>query len=158
LVWPRRAEKEEIIMSTYINFFVKDKNSETFIPLGEYSRNSIYFRMFEAYAPWEKVKKIDNNRLDMAKKECAEAIEHLINEKDKITEKKYFVSKLKLPLNEILEEYNELVDEYDTLEEERKSYTAALYKLLTFEDVNSYEDNELYVGIECYEPTKEDIE
>ena len=144
-------------MSTYVNFFVKDKNSETFIPLGEFSRNSIYFKLFEGYAPWETVKKIDNNRLDMAKKECAEEIEHLINEKDKIAEKKYFVSNLKLPLDEILEKYNELVDEYDALEEERKSYTAALYKLLTFEDINFYEDNELYVGIECYEPTVDDI-
>lgn len=144
-------------MSTYVNFFVKDKNSETFIPLGEYSRNSIYFKIFEGYAPWEKVTKIDNNKLNTAKEQCAEAIEHFINEKDKIGEKKYFISSLKLPLDEILEKYNELVDEYDALEEERKSYTAALYKLLTFEDINSYEDNELYVGIECYEPTVDDI-
>lgn len=144
-------------MSTYINFFVKDKNSETFIPLGEYSRNSIYFKLFEDYAPWETVTKIDNNRLDITKKQCVEEIEYLIDEKDKIAEKKHFVSNLKLPLNEILEKYNELVDEYDALEEERKSYTAALYKLLTFEDINSYEDNELYVGMECYEPTIDDI-
>lgn len=145
-------------MSTYVNFFVKDKNSETFIPLGEFSRNSVYFRMFEDYAPWEKVKIIDSHKLDIAKKQCAEAIEHFINEKDKIAEKKRFVSSLILSLDEILAAYNELVDEYDALEEERKSYTAALYKFLTFEDINSYEDNELYVGIECYEPTIDDID
>lgn len=144
-------------MSTYVNFFVKDKNSETFIPLGEYSRNSIYFKLFESYAPYENVRKIDNSMLNRAKEQCTEEIESVINERNKIDELKRFISSLERPLNEILEKYNELIKECDALEEERKSYTAAIYRLLTFEDINSYEDNELYVGIECYEPTIDDI-
>ena len=145
-------------MSTYVNFFVKDKNSETFIPLGEYSRNSIYFKIFEGYAPYECVRKIDNSILNKAKEQCAEEIESVIDERNKIDELKRFISSsIKRPLDEILEKYSELVDECDALEEERKSYTAALYRLLTFEDIMSYEDNELYVGIECYEPTVDDI-
>lgn len=144
-------------MSTYVNFFVKDKNSETFIPLGEYSRNSIYFKIFEGYAPYENVRKIDNSMLNRAKEQCTEEIESVINERNKIDELKRFISSLERPLNEILEKYDELIKECDALEEERKSYTAALYRLLTFEDIMSYEDNELYVGIECYEPTIDDI-
>jgi len=144
-------------MSTYVNFFVKDKNSETFIPLGEYSRNSIYFKIFEGYAPYECVRKIDYSMLNKAKERCTEEIESLINERNKIDELKRFISSLERPLDEILEKYDELIKECDALEEERKSYTAALYRLLTFEDIMSYADNELYVGIECYEPTVDDI-
>ncbi len=89
-------------------FFVKDKNSETFIPLGEFSYNSIYFRLFEGHAPQETIAKVNYETLQSIITTCREKIKELKDKKKEFLKRKTFLFKLQAPVARVMEEYDKM--------------------------------------------------
>lgn len=152
-------------MSAYINFFIR--RGDDFIPLSDYSRNSIIYRIANNYAMWEKVSPLSKA-----------GIEQMINEAERqqrayqesIAETKTRIAQLKdlsCTWNEALEyldEYEEAIQEYEQdIKEARYAkhffgFLIDIIETVQYADKKEYDyNNYIYVGIEIGHPTVKDI-
>ena len=142
-------------MSCYIYFFVR--KNDTFVLLDSFSRNSIVFQEFES-APWEKVSKLNLNLIEQAQNSFCGEIKELKNE----------IKKNKGVIKDILkagigqagnEEYvyglQKDIDEYKA---NIALYKRAVYFMSFVKNIAEFDGNEIYYGMECYDPTLEDVE
>lgn len=152
-------------MSVYIDFFIR--RGDDFIPLSDYSRNSIIYRIANSYAMWEKVSPLSKA-----------GIEQMINEAERqqkayqesIAEIKTRIAQLKdlsCTWNEALEyldEYEEAIQEHEQdIKEARYAkhffgFLIDIIETVQYADKKEYDyNNYIYVGIEIGHPTVKDI-
>ncbi len=150
-------------MSAYMNFFVCHGND--FIPLGDFSRNSIiYPTMVDcANVPWEKIIPLTLDNLHAAQtrahKHKTDALGYIDTLKDRIEEVKGFNNSMEEKLEQI-EVYRDEIAEWRQEAEEARYAENYFYFLMDLIeaahddiDANKY----IYAGIEIGRPTIEDI-
>ena len=150
-------------MSAYMDFFVR--HGDDFIPLGDFSRNSIiYPTMIDCVnVPWEKIIPLTLDNLHAAQtrahKRNIDARGYIEILKDRIEEVKGFNNSVEEKLEQI-EEYRDEIAEWRQEAEEARYAENYFYFLMDLIeaahddiDANKY----IYAGIEIGRPTIEDI-
>lgn len=152
-------------MSTYIDFFIR--RGDDFIPLSDYSRNSIIYRIANSYAMWEKVSPLSKASIEQMIKETEQqqraCQESIAETKTKIAQLK----DLSCTWNEALEyldEYEGAIQEYEQdIKEARYAkhffgFLIDIIETVQYADNKEYDyNNYIYVGIEIGQPTVKDI-
>ena len=152
-------------MSMYVNFFIR--RGDDFIPISDYSRNSIIYQLVSDYAEYEKIKPLTIKSLQdliararKRKEEARKTIDHI---KERIKNMRNLAETWDEAL-EYLEDYETAILEY---EEEIKEARYAQHFFNFLEDIidtvrydseSKYNYNEyIYAGIEIGRPNMEDI-
>jgi len=149
-------------MSAYMDFFVR--HGDDFIPLGDFSRNSIiYPTMIDcANVPWEKIIPLTLDDLEAAQarahKRSTNALDYINILKNRIEGVKSFNNSIKEKLEQIEEYKGEIEEWQQEVEEARYAenyfyFLANLIEVARDIDANKY----IYAGIEIGRPTIEDI-
>lgn len=152
-------------MSVYIDFFIR--RGDDFIPLSDYSRNSIIYRIANSYAMWEKVSPLSKAGIEQmiteAERQQRAYQESIVEVKAKIAQLK----DLSCTWNEALEyldEYEEAIQEYEQdIKEARYAkhffgFLIDIIETVQYADKKEYDyNNYIYVGIEIGHPTVKDI-
>ena len=150
-------------MSAYVDFFVR--HGDDFIPLGDFSRNSIvYCIMIDcANVPWEKIIPLTLDNLHAAQtrvhKHSTDALSYIEILKDRIEEVKGCNNSVEAKLEQIEAYRDEIAEWHQEAEEARyaENYFYFLMDLIEAAhddiDANKY----IYAGIEIGQPTIEDI-
>ena len=150
-------------MSVYINFFVR--HGDDFIPLGDFSRNSIVYQTMKdcTNVPWEKIIPLTLDNLQAAQirvhKHSTNALDYINTLKDRIEEVKGFNNSVEEKLEQIEVYRGEIAEWQQEAEEARyaENYFYFLMDLIEAAhddiDANKY----IYAGIEIGRPTIEDI-
>ena len=152
-------------MSTYIDFFIR--RGDEFIPISDYSRNSIIYRIANSYAMWEKVSPLSKAGIEQmiteAERQQRAYQESIIEVKAKIAQLK----DLSCTWNEALEYldgYEEAIQEYEQdIKEARYAkhffgFLIDIIETVQYADKKEYDyNNYIYVGIEIGHPTVKDI-
>ena len=144
-------------MSQYANFYAHKYG--VFISLGSFHAGSIQYDTVHGFAPWEKlnvcseqlIKEFLNNI-----KEEKTSIKERINQ---FTDMIYSVERANNPLEEKIDTIDSL---YESLAEEKELLNEAAEGEAFFNFLSEilYDGNdtvEVLVGIECYNPTEEDV-
>lgn len=151
-------------MSAYAQFFIR--RGDEFIPIGEYSRNSIIYKLVNPYAPWGKIAPLSYDALiDLIN----HAEEHKKNYEQAIQEMKEKMARVKELTDKWEEAISYLEDREESIKEYEEDIAEATYAIHFFgflEDIietirysNKYIfDKYIYVGIEIGYPTVKDIE
>lgn len=150
-------------MSAYINFFVR--HGDDFIPLGDFSRNSIVYPTMKdcADVPWEKIISLTLDNLQAAQtrahKHSTNALDYINTLKDRIEEVKGFNNSVEEKLEQIEVYRGEIAEWQQEAEEARyaENYFYFLMDLIeaAHDDIDA--NNYIYVGIEIGQPTIKDI-
>ena len=149
-------------MSSYIYFYIR-KNDD-FIPIGEYSRSHNIYQNFNEYAPYEAIQVITESTLISIRNS-------LMNDMNKMTQlikenedNKQLIASFNNSVEEKMTEINEINNNIEAAQEEYESLQYTIYYcdfLNDIIDTRKYTDNEenqcIYVGIECYKPSIENI-
>lgn len=145
-------------MSSYLNFFVRSKNSE-FIQIASYSRNHY---IYDAYgAPYEKIALVTLEHLQAAMDDLNNRKE-MLEENIELAEEmiKYICSfpvenstALESKMNAINEQQS-LINEY---KDDIKQVELARFHLSFIYNAIDLEECKIYAGVEISNPTKEDI-
>lgn len=152
-------------MSAYIDFFIR--RGDEFIPISDYSRNSIIYRIANSYAMWEKVSPLSKAGIEQmiteAERQQRAYQESIVEVKAKIAQLK----DLSCTWNEALEyldEYEEAIQEYEQdIKEARYAkhffgFLIDIIETVEYADKKEYDYNDyIYVGIEIGHPTVKDI-
>lgn len=152
-------------MSVYIDFFIR--RGDDFIPLSDYSRNSIIYKIANSYAMWEKVNPLSKAGIEQmiteAERQQRAYQESIVEVKAKIAQLK----DLSCTWNEALEyldEYEEAIQEYEQdIKEARYAkhffgFLIDIIETVEYADKKEYDyNNYIYVGIEIGHPTVKDI-
>ena len=152
-------------MSAYIDFFIR--RGDEFIPLGDYSRNSIIYRIANSYAMWEKVSPLSKAGIEQmiteAERQQRAYQESIVEVKAKIAQLK----DLSCTWNEALEyldDYEEAIQDYEQdIKEARYAkhffgFLIDIIETVQYADKKEYDyNNYIYVGIEIGHPTVKDI-
>lgn len=149
-------------MSAYVDFFVR--HGDDFIPLGDFSRNSIiYFTMVNcANIPWEKIIPLTLDNLHTAQtyiqRHSTNALDYINTLKDRIEEVKGFNNSVEEKLEQI-EKYKDEIAEWQQEAEEARYAENYFYFLANLiESARNIDANKyIYAGIEIGWPTIEDI-
>lgn len=152
-------------MSTYINFFIR--RGDNFIPLGDYSRNSIIYRIANSYAMWEKVSSLSKAGIEQMIIEAERQQRAYQESITKIKAKMAQLKDLSCTWNEALEYldgYEEAIQEYEQdIKEARYAkyffgFLIDIIETVQYADKKEYDyNNYIYVGIEIGHPTVKDI-
>jgi DNA gyrase/topoisomerase IV subunit B len=152
-------------MSTYINFFIR--RGDNFIPLGDYSRNSIIYRIANSYAMWEKVSPLSKAGIEQMITEAERQQRAYQESITKIKAKMAQLKDLSCTWNEALEYldgYEEAIQEYEQdIKEARYAkhffgFLIDIIETVQYADKKEYDyNNYIYVGIEIGHPTVKDI-
>lgn len=145
-------------MSSYLNFFVRSKNSE-FTQIASYSRNHY---IYDAYgAPYEKIALVTLEHLQAAMDDLNNRKE-MLEENIELAEEmiKYICSfpvesstALESKINAINEQQS-LINEY---KDDIKQVELARFHLSFIYDAIDLEECKIYAGVEISDPTEEDI-
>ena len=149
-------------MSAYVDFFVR--HGDDFIPLGDFSRNSIiYSTMVDCInVPWEKIIPLTLDDLQAAQthahKHNTDALDYINTLKTHIEDVKGFNNSVEEKLEQI-EAYKGEIEEWRQEAEEAR-YAENYFYFLTdliesARDIDA--DKYIYAGIEIGWPTVEDI-
>lgn len=149
-------------MSSYVHFFVR--KDDVFCPIGTFSRNSGYYQAFYHYLPYEKCRSISSNLLVTIRTEIKKVIKD--NEKyiKNLEESKKEVSSFNNSVEEKIEVISDLINSIQELEadnEELKDVCAFTRFLDNVMEeaicTDTGTDKYIYAGIECPEPTIDDL-
>lgn len=149
-------------MSAYVDFFIRNGND--FIPLGDFSRNSIVYHTITdcTNVPWEKIIPLTLDNLQVAQtcahKQNTDALDYINTLKDRIEEVKSFNNSVEEKLEQI-EMYRDEIEECRQEAEEARYAEDYFYFLADLiesaHDIDA--DKYIYAGIEIGQPTVEDI-
>lgn len=145
-------------MSQYLYFFVKTKDNDSFICLDSFSRSTDMFEACRIHqAPFEHIKKLDIEILYKIERYFYSKITDAKRKKKKLESKKAEIYKCENSLNEKIEAIDEidfLIEEVnlDSLQEDIK-FINWIYNIIKYKNENV----ELYFGIECGNPSINDI-
>ncbi len=152
-------------MSAYIEFFIKGK--DRFYPIASYCRNSEVYRVMSEGAPWEKVRALSVERLNTYR---SFMLEDVMKEEKRINEQEHELQLIPTFNNSIEEKIDAIDSVKELIADKKEDIKAAKYVINFIDflidiinevkygehedlDPNSY----LYYGIECWEPTVNDI-
>ena len=149
-------------MSAYKYFFIKSNTNE-FIQIGEFSRNTEVYRYCRA--PYEKIKPLTIDNLNQIICDIEQGIECVKRGIQADKNKQALVFKMNNSLNEkmeILHEIDSSINENTDYLDELKwacNYFAFLINIIDYAKFNNnYDiDNYIYVGEEILEPIVDDI-
>ena len=149
-------------MSAYVDFFVRHGND--FIPLGDFSRNSIVYQTMKdcADVPWEKIIPLTLDNLHAAQvhahKHNINAIKHIHILKGRIEEVKGFNNSVEEKLEQIEVYRGEIAEWQQEAEEARYAENYFYFLMDLIEAAHDIDANKyIYAGIEIGQPTIEDI-
>ena len=150
-------------MSAYKYFFIKSNTNE-FIPIGEFSRNTEVYRYCSA--PYEKIKPLTIDNLNQIICDIERRIECVKRGIQADKNKQALVFKMNNSLDEKMETLREIgrsIEENTNYLDDLKwacNYFAFLINIIDYAKFNNnYDiDNYIYVGEEIPEPTVDDIE
>lgn len=153
-------------MSQYLCFYVKHPDSKKIVMINCYSRNSYIYQVAvqSITIPIESLRCLSTSNLDTIKSYIKADIKLKNKSINEIDNQINFLSQTQAPARELLEIYTERRAEKAEYKRTLEKYIYALhfYDIL-FDIVNSnieeYTDGPsvLYCGIECYNPTIDDI-
>lgn len=153
-------------MSTYVDFFIRNKDD--FIPIADYSRNSMIYSIVTNDIPYEKIRAITardiSEFINIAVEKIRDYEQKICKEKERIKLVATFDNNIEEKL-EVIAQYEEGIEEYTQSIEEcnyAKNFFGFLAELIDarrwWEEKNSININEyIYAGIEIGRPTVEDI-
>lgn len=152
-------------MSAYVDFFIRNKDD--FIPIADYSRNSMIYSIVNNDVPYEKIRAITtqdiNKFINVASEKIRECEQGIRKEKERIKLVATFDNSIEEKL-EVIAQYEEGIEEYTQSIEEctyAKNFFSFLTELINvrrWEENSSVNINEyIYAGIEIGRPTVEDI-
>lgn len=142
-------------MSSYINFFVKSKSNDL-CPIGDFSRNTTLYKVFEHIVPFEKV-------ISIAKQTILDVQEELKTQREAeeivLKENKELLNKISTFNNSIEEKISAIYDQQDIIDDIKCSIDGIKYAynyittLLEIVDTQSAENENTYIyaGIEVPE-------
>ena len=150
-------------MSAYKYFFIKSNTNE-FIPIGEFSRNTEVYRYCSA--PYEKIKPLTNDSLNQIVCDIESSMEFVKRGIQADKNKQALVVKMNNSVSEKMEMLHEIdssIDENINHLEELKLAINYFTFLINIVDCIKFDDNYdinnyIYVGEEIPEPTVDDIE
>ena len=150
-------------MSAYKYFFIKSNTNE-FIPIGEFSRNTEVYRY--CCAPYEKIKPLTNDSLNQIVCDIESGMEFVKRGIQADKNKQALVVKMNNSVSEKMEMLHEIdssIDENINHLEELKLAINYFTFLINIVDCIKFDDNYdinnyIYVGEEIPEPTVDDIE
>ena len=150
-------------MSAYKYFFIKSNTNE-FIQIGEFSRNTEVYRYCSA--PYEKIKPLTIDNLNQIICDIEQGIECVKRGIQADKDERELVVKMNNSVNEKMETLLEIgrsINENTDYLDELKwacNYFAFLINIIDYAKFNNnYDiDNYIYVGEEIPEPTVDDIE
>ena len=150
-------------MSAYKYFFIKSNTNE-FIQIGEFSRNTEVYRYCSA--PYEKIKPLTIDNLNQIICDIEQGIECVKRGIQADKDERELVSKMNNSVNEKMETLLEIgrsIEENTNYLDDLKwacNYFAFLINIIDYAKFNNnYDiDNYIYVGEEIPEPTVDDIE
>ena len=150
-------------MSAYKYFFIKSNTNE-FIPIGEFSRNTEVYRYCSA--PYEKIKPLTNDSLKQIVCDIESGMKFVKRGIQADKNKQELVVKMNNSINEKMEMLHEIdssIDENINHLEELKLAINYFTFLINIVDCIKFDDNYdinnyIYVGEEIPEPTVDDIE
>ena len=149
-------------MSAYKYFFIKSNTNE-FIPIGEFSRNTEVYRY--CCAPYGKIKPLTIDNLNQIIFDIEQGIECVKRGIQADKDEQELVVKMNNSINEkmeILREIGRSIEENTNYLDDLKwacNYFAFLINIIDYAKFNNnYDiDNYIYVGEEILEPTIDDI-
>lgn len=150
-------------MSAYKYFFIKSNTNE-FIQIGEFSRNTEVYRYCRA--PYEKIKPLTIDNLNQIICDIEQGIECVKRGIQADKDERELVIKMNNSLDEKMETLREIgrsIEENTNYLDDLKwacNYFAFLINIIDYAKFNNnYDiDNYIYVGEEIPEPTVDDIE
>jgi threonine synthase len=149
-------------MSSYVHFFVRKDN--VFCPIGTFTRNSGYYQAFCHYLPYEKCRAIPSDLLITIRGEIKNGIKENERYIKNLEESKKEVSNFNNSVEEKIEAISDLVNSIQETEAENEelknvyAFTRFLDNIMeeaVFTDTGA--DKYVYGGIECPEPTIDDL-
>lgn len=152
-------------MSMYVHFFIR--RGDEFIPIGEYSRNSMVYQIVDTQAVWEKVKPLTKSRIqdyvETATRYYAMDVKMMADTKEKMAHIKDLSCTWEQALD-CLEGYEDALQEYEEEMQECKftehffEFLIDIIETVQYADEKIYDpDNYIYVGVEIGHPTVKDI-
>lgn len=145
-------------MSCYVNFFIRSPKDE-FLSLGSFSRNTAEYGCANELAlPYEKIKLLTTSSIKSMRQTARDIVSDVRESIQKCRDEILFIKDMEGSVNEKLENIRELKNEIDDLSEDEKRYSQAhgYFDSLIAIDCE-YENPVIYAGIECDEPTVDDI-
>lgn len=141
-------------MSQYISYYLKDKHNN-FICLGSFSRSHA---LYVDYAPYEKITEFNCKKLGFYREDIKSTIDAYNKMKARRDKEFETVKTFNNPVEEKFIAMQSIYDEIEALYESIEELEFSLNFLNFIERVvEENEGSKLYYGIECYEPTMEDI-
>ena len=145
-------------MSCYVNFFIRSPKDE-FLSLGSFSRNTAEYDCADKCAlPYEKIKLLTTSSIKSMRQIAQDIVSDLRESIQKCRDEILFIKDMDGSVNEKLENIRELKNEIDDLSEDERRYSQAhgYFDSLIVIDCE-HENSVIYAGIECGEPTVDDI-
>lgn len=149
-------------MSSYVHFFVR--KDDVFCPIGTFSRGSGYYQAFCHYLPYEKCRAIPSDLLVTIRGEIKNGIKENERYIKNLEESKKEVNSFNNSIEEKIEVISDLLNSIEEVEfeiEELKvvyAFTRFLDNVMEeaiYTDISA--DKYVYAGIECPEPTVDDL-
>ena len=145
-------------MSSYLNFFVRSKNSE-FTQIASYSRNHY---IYDAYgAPYEKIALVTLEHLQATMDDLNNRREMLEENIELAEEMIKYICSFPIESSTALESKMSAINEQQSLINEYKNdikqVELARFHLSFIYDAIDSEECKIYAGIEISDPTEEDI-
>lgn len=139
-------------MSQYLNFFVR--HNEDFIPLANYSRNTHVYDIAEA--PYEKIRRFSQEQLESIASRLRESKTSAHKEIARLQQEIEIVKGIIITVDELLcaiHNITNMISEYqeDIEALEREAIEIEFMRNMT------YDDCEIFAGIEISDPTMDDI-
>jgi len=142
-------------VSSYIDFFIRSKSNDL-CPIGDFSRNSVIYSLFEVLVPFGEAEPISKQTVFDAQKELEnrkEAEEILLKENEEL------LNKISTFNNSVEEKISAIYDQQDVINEIKETITEYNYTnnylqtLLDIIDTQPVEneDKYIYAGIEVPE-------
>ena len=152
-------------MSEYMSFFIR-RDSDNFVPLFTFSRNSALYQQFNYTVPYEKVRALSYPELEKVLGRCESCIVKLKDSIRKANEKKTLIASFNNPVDEKVEALNEVEYDIHETEDSIRDTERAYYSVLALIDIvdeiaynPAYDKNKyIYAGIEVCDPTDKDVE
>lgn len=152
-------------MSEYMTFFIR-RDTENFVPLFTFSRNSALFQQFDHTVPYEKVRALPYSELEKVLGRCESCIVKLKDSIRKANEKKTLIASFNNSVDEKVEVLNEVDYDIHETEDSIREVERAYYSVLALIDIvdeiaynPAYDkDRYIYAGIEVCDPTDKDVE
>lgn len=148
-------------MSSYIHFFLRSEDK--FIPLGTWSRNSKFYDAFSGL-PFEHISLLTLENLEAVESVMRKGIEDaegaVICHQESIDR----ISKFENSVSEKEEAIYDYIQSIVYEKQEIKEYETVIWFIFLLKNIISEQQNRgynedcIYAGVECYEPTVEDIQ